>query len=56
MTYAMKMQEERKDGIKEGVLMIAKSMLEDGLPVERVAKITKLSVEQVLSIKEQFPN
>ena len=56
MTYAMKMQEERKEGIKEGVLMIAKSMLEDGLPVERVAKIAKLSVEQVLSIKEQIPN
>ena len=56
MTYAMKMQEERKEGIKEGVLTTVKNMLEDGLPVDRVARIAKIPEEQVLTIKTQIPS
>lgn len=56
MTYAMKMQEERKVGIKEGVLTTVKNMLEDGLPVDRVARIAKIPEEQVLTIKTQIPS
>ena len=55
MTYAMKLQEERKKGIKEGILSTVRSMLEDGLSVERVAKIAKLPEEQVMEIKSQIP-
>ena len=59
MTYAMKLQEERKEGIKkgikEGILSTVRSMLEDGLSVERVAKIAKLPEEQVMEIKSQIP-
>ena len=54
MTYAMKMQEKRKEDIKqgtkkvikEGILTTVRSMLEDGLSVEGVAKIAKLPEEQ----------
>ena len=56
MTYAMKMQEERKKGIKVGILITAKSMLEDCLPVDRVARIAKIPEEQVLRIKAQIPS
>jgi predicted transposase/invertase (TIGR01784 family) len=56
MTYAMKLQEERKEGIKEGILTTVRSMLEDGLSVERVAKIAKLPEEQVMEIRAQIPN
>ena len=55
MTYAMKLQEERKESIKEGILSTVRSMLEDGLSVERVAKIAKLPEEQVMEIKSQIP-
>lgn len=51
MTYAMKLQEERK----EGILSTVRSMLEDGLSVERVAKIAKLPEEQVMEINSQIP-
>ena len=57
MTYAIKLQEERKEGIKEGILTTVRSMLEDGLSVERVAKIAKLPEEQVMEnrhIKASF--
>ena len=54
MTYALKMQEERKEGIKEGILTTVKRMLEDGHPVARVARIAKISEEQVLTIKAQI--
>ena len=56
MIYTMKMQEERKEGIKEGILTTVKSMLEDGLPVDRVARIAKIPEEQVLTIKAQIPS
>ena len=63
MTYAMKIQEERKEGIKEGIkkgikegiLTTVRSMLEDGLSVEGVAKIAKLPEEQVMEIKSHIP-
>lgn len=68
MIYTMKVQEERKEvfkeayregfkeGIKVGILITAKRMLEDGLPVDRVARIAKIPEEQVLTIKAQIPS
>lgn len=44
MIYTMKLQKERK----EGILSTARSILEDGLSVERMAKIAKLPEAQVM--------
>ena len=40
-----------KDGKKEGKLDVAKNMLSDGLPIDRVVKLTGLSKEEILNAK-----
>ena len=53
MTYAMKMQEERKEGIKEGikegVLSTVRSMIQRGYPNEEISQITQLPLNTIES-------
>jgi predicted transposase/invertase (TIGR01784 family) len=41
----------KKKGITQGILQTAKSMLKDGLSLMRVARITKLSREEILALR-----
>lgn len=40
-------KEGKKEGRKEGIKQMAKNMKEEGLDIELIAKITKLSKEEI---------
>jgi flagellar biosynthesis/type III secretory pathway protein FliH len=48
-------QEGRKEGIQEGIQTgkreVALSMLEEGIAVETIARVTKLSIEQIQALR-----
>jgi len=58
MTYAMKMQEERKEGIKEGIKKgqaamkhdLVVKMLRDREPLEKIISYTELTEEQIRKV------
>ena len=54
MTYAMKMQEERKEGIKEGREAmqhdLALKMLKDHKPIHEIVRYTELTENQIRKI------
>lgn len=50
MTLAMEIERAKKKAIEEIVLSQVIEMLKDNLPVERIAKYTSLSIEQIQAI------
>ena len=44
----------KEEGIKEGKKEVVKESLDQGLPIEVIAKITKLSEEEIRKIKEEY--
>lgn len=45
-------EKSRQEGRQESMIEIAKRMLEDGmLPLEKIAEYSKLSMDEVLSLK-----
>ena len=42
-------QEGRKEGRKEGRMYVAKNLLADGFPIDRVVRLTELSEEEILN-------
>ncbi|MEE3447199.1 MAG: Rpn family recombination-promoting nuclease/putative transposase [Bacteroidales bacterium] len=46
--------EGRAEGLKEKAIEMAIEMLKEGLPIETVAKISKLSISEVENLKKQF--
>lgn len=60
MTIAMKMLDERKEGIKEGIkegryeekLATIREMLDIGMPVETISKVVRLSPDKVKELIE----
>lgn len=45
--------EAREEGIKQEKMQVAKEMLKDNEPIEKIIKYTKLSKEQILNLKEK---
>ena len=43
--------EGKKEGIKEGIKKVAKNLLKEKIPIEKIAKITGLSEEEIRKIK-----
>lgn len=64
MTYAMKMQEERKEGIKEGREAmqhemqhdLALKMLKDHKPIHEIVRYTELTENQIRKIAAENSN
>ncbi len=46
-------EEGKAEGRKDEKIEIAKSMLEDNIPIETIAKFTKLSIEEIEQLKEE---
>ena len=42
--------EGRAEGLAEGRIEIAKGMLSDGMPVDKISKYTGLTVEEIMSL------
>ncbi|MBR1661162.1 MAG: hypothetical protein IJ694_02685 [Acidaminococcaceae bacterium] len=40
----------KQEGLKEGKFEIAKALLDDGMEISKVAKLTKLSVSEVTAL------
>jgi len=49
-TYALIRDESEKIGIQKGKIEVIISLNDDKIPVEQIAKYTKLSVEEVIII------
>lgn len=47
-------EEGRLDGIEENSIAIAKSMLQDNMPLDVISKHTKLSIEKIQKLKEEL--
>ena len=51
MTYAMKMQEERKEGIKEGIkktsIDLAIKMLKENIDIDFISRITGIGKDEI---------
>lgn len=52
MTFEMMIDEEREEAREEGKREIIIGMLENGISIETVANVAKLSLEEVMAIKE----
>ena len=52
MNTAIRMgrEEGRAEGLAEGRVEIAKGMLSDGMPVDKISKYTGLTVEEIKSL------
>ena len=52
MNTAIRMgrEEGRAEGLAEGRIEIAKGMLSDGMPVDKISKYTGLTVEEIMSL------
>lgn len=46
-------EEGREEGIEQEKMQVAKEMLKDNEPIEKIIKYTKLSKEQILNLKEK---
>ena len=46
-------EEGKAEGRKDEKIEIAKSMLEDNIPIEIIAKFTKLSIEEIEQLKKE---
>ncbi len=46
-------EEGKAEGRKDEKIEIAKSMLEDNIPIETIAKFTKLSIEEIEQLKKE---
>ncbi len=44
----------KEEGEHEKAVEIAKELLEDGMPLEKISKITKLSLDEIEKIKEEI--
>ena len=44
--------EGKKHGIEEGILNVAKKMLESGLDLETISKVTALSIKEIEKLKK----
>lgn len=57
MTYAMRLKDERKIGVREGIeqgkLEAAMAMLKNGIPMDMVIKCTQLPEETVEKIAKE---
>lgn len=53
MTLAMEIEKAKKKAVEEHVLSQVVEMLKDNLPVEKIAKYTSLSIEQIRAIGKQ---
>lgn len=49
MAYAR--QEAIEEGRAEGRAEVAREMLADGMPVDKIAKYTELSIEEIAALK-----
>jgi len=47
-------KEGRKEGIKEGIEEIVKNMLVEGIGIDIILRVSKLSLEHIMSIKEEL--
>ena len=45
------LKEEYDEGMKEGILNVAKKMLESGLDLETISKVTALSIKEIEKLK-----
>ena len=43
------LREEREEGREEGLLEVARTMLSEGFPIDRIAKLIKMPVEWLQS-------
>ena len=52
MNTAIRMgrEEGRAEGLAEGKVEIAKGMLSDGMPVDKISKYTGLTAEEIISL------
>ncbi|MGN7469306.1 hypothetical protein [Brevibacillus sp. SAFN-007a] len=50
----IRQQKAREEGLVEGKLLVAKEMLAEGESPERIAKLTKLSLEEIEKLKQQL--
>ena len=41
----------RQEAIEEGRAEVAREMLADGMPVDKIAKYTELSIEEIAALK-----
>ena len=53
MTLAMEIEKAKEKAVEEHVLSQVAEMLKDNLPVEKIAKYTSLSIEQIQAIGKQ---
>ncbi|MBY0055207.1 transposase, partial [Brevibacillus agri] len=50
----IRQQKAREEGLLEGKLLVAKEMLAEGESPERIAKLTKLPLEEIEKLKQQL--
>lgn len=53
MTLVMEIEKAKEKAVEEHVLSQVAEMLKDNLPVEKIAKYTSLSIEQIQGIGKQ---
>ena len=53
MTLVMEIEKAKEKAVEEHVLSQVAEMLKDNLPVEKIAKYTSLSIEQIQAIGKQ---
>jgi predicted transposase/invertase (TIGR01784 family) len=53
LDYNMHIEDAREEGIVEGKIEDARAMLNKGYPIEDIADITKLSIEEINSLKNR---
>ena len=47
-------EDARREGIKEGIIEIAKTMLKDNLSLDDISKYTKLSIEEIEKLQKDI--
>ena len=47
----IRLQGAREEGKEEGLIEVARSLLEDGMPLQKVAKHTRLPIEELQQLQ-----